>query len=202
MSFNNILFWFGIYLITGVVALLAVRLWVRMTDKPDPRTQWVRDVVRMVRELPGKTAELKKNRDVLIFAPWILLFWPLAFVIGVKERISPTVWKPNPEDAFACHRQHLVRLVSPDAAQADAKVADPLGRVPDLPFGHLNAGWCAFLAGRQPKDKLWYFEIPGYTPGPDDTPQRHEWSVPRGAKRGYAWVRSRKVRAEFVFEWD
>lgn len=142
MSFNNILFWFGIYLITGVVALLAVRLWVRMTDKPDPRTQWVRDVVKMVRELPGKTAELKKNRDVLIFAPWILLFWPLAFVIGVKERISPTVWKPNPEDAFACHRQHLVRLVSPDAAQADAKVADPLGRVPDLPFGHLNAGWC------------------------------------------------------------
>jgi hypothetical protein len=74
--------------------------------------------------------------------------------------------------------------------------------VPDLPFGHLNAGWCALLASRQSGDTLWYFEVPGYTPGPKDTPHRHQWSVPQGAKHGYALVQSGKVRAEFVFEWD
>ncbi len=47
-----------------------------------------------------------------------------------------------PDGVFACRRKHLVRLVSSDAVEADAKVIDPLGRAPDLPFGHLNAGWC------------------------------------------------------------
>ena len=37
---------------------------------------------------------------------------------------------------------------------------------------------------------------------PEAAPMRHQWSVPGGAKRGYALVQSGKVRAEFVFEWD
>ena len=196
MSLSNILFWFCIYLATGAVAFLAFRVWGRHADRPDQRTQWVRDIVEMVRELPNTVAELKNDRELLIFGPWLLLLWPLTFGVGFKVCVL------DDEGSFNCHRKHLVRLVSPDVAQADANVTDPLGRVPDLPFGHLNAGWCAFLAGRQVKDKLWYFKIPGYTLGPDDLPQRHKWSVPQGAKRGYAWVRSRKVRAEFVFEWD
>lgn len=83
--------------------------------------------------------------------------------------------------------------------QADILHADYL---PPQTFGHLNAGWRALLADRQLGDTLWYFEIPGYTPDPEHTPQRHQWSVPQGAKRGYALVQSGKVRAEFIFEWD
>ena len=73
--------------------------------------------------------------------------------------------------------------------------------LPDLPFGHLNAGWRALLADKQVGDTLWYFEMPGYTPEPDESPQR-QLSVPRGAKRGYALVQSSKVRKEFIYEWD
>lgn len=196
--------WFCIYLATGVAAILITRLVVfiimRKRDRPSEGLRNIFKAMRDTRQQPIKWKDLAEQ--YLLFVPLIFLLWPLAFGMVLKDRFYPTVWKPDPEDAFACHRKHLVRVVSPDAAEAEAKVVDPLGRVPDLPFGHLNAGWRALLANRQLGDLLWYFEIPGYTPGPEAPPQRHHWSVPQGAKRGYALARSGKVRAEFVFEWD
>lgn len=204
MLLATTLYWFYIYLATGVAALLVTRLAVffimRKRDKPSQGLRNILQAMKATHRQPIKWKELAEQ--YLLFVPLIFLLWPLAIVIGLKEHLCPEVWKPDPEAAFTCRRNHLVRVVSPDAAQAEARVVDPLGRVPDLPFGHLNAGWCALLANRQLGDTLWYFEVPGYTPGPEDTPHRHPWSVPQGAKRGYALVQSGKVRAEFVFEWD
>lgn len=197
--------WFYIYLATGVAALLVTRLGVfiimRKSDRP---SEGLRNILKAMNDTnisrPIKWKDLAEQ--YLLFVPLIFLLWPLAIGIGLKEHLYPEVWKPDPEDAFTCHRKHLVRVVSPEAAEAEAKVIDPLGRVRDLPFGHLNAGWHALLASRQIGDTLWYFHIPGYTPEPETPWQRHQWAVPRGAKRGYALVQSGKVRAEFVFEWD
>ncbi len=140
----------------------------------------------------------------VLMYPLVLLIWPLVIVIIIQELyfLSRDQWTPDPEADYNCQRKHLVRVVSPEAAEGSAKVVDPLGRTPDLPFGHLNSGWCALLADKQVGDTLWYFEIPGYTPEPDNSPHLHQWSEPRGAKRGYALVQSGKVRNEFIFEWD
>jgi hypothetical protein len=195
---SNILYWSGIYLATGVFVLFATRLLVSITETPNHPSLWVRDVVQMMQDAKDNANDWKKHLEKLIFLPFTLVLWPLAIVIVLYDRFHQDRWEPHPEAAFTCRSQHLVRVVTPKAAQAEAKVFDPLGRVPDLPFGHLNAGWCALLAGKQEMDELWYFEVPGNEP--DSVAQ--QWPVPQGAKRGYALVRSGKVRAEFVFEWD
>lgn len=41
--------------------------------------------------------------------------------------------------------------------EARELVEDPLGAVPNLPFGHLNATWLRFLEGRSDSDELWSF---------------------------------------------
>jgi hypothetical protein len=46
------------------------------------------------------------------------------------------------------------------------------------------------LAKEEPGFSLWYFEVP-----PENARGRHE-----RACRGFAWVKARKVQAEFVFE--
>lgn len=198
MSVGNYFNWFGIYLAIGSVTLVSVRAMVLWVQEPKPVSAWVREVYQLMKKPHGQRSFWATNREMLIFLPWIWLCWPLSVVIGVKLALFPSEWKPDPQAAFTCQRNYLVREVTPEAAEIDASVFDPLERVPDLPFGHLNAGWCALLANRQKRDKLWYFEVPGDTARDDGT----QWPVPQGAKRGYALVRKSKVQAEFVFEWD
>ena len=81
-------------------------------------------------------------------------------------------------------------LTTPAEAEKLGVVIDPLRRAPVLPFGHLNGAWVAFLDGQGADFSLWYFEVPL-----ENTPNRQ-----RLACRGFAWVKARKVQAEFVFE--
>jgi hypothetical protein len=185
ITLNQMLHWFGIYLAIGLPTLILLRVLAAIKSRLQPTGSMLREIMQ---ELQGKDSpRVKWTRFAgqLLMYPVVLLIWPVAVWIVIQDQFfsSETDWTPDPEAAFSCRRQHLIRVVLPDAAEAQAKVIDPLGRVPDLPFGHLNAGWCALLAGRQLGDTLWYFEVPG-------------------AKRGYALVHSNKVRAEFVFEWD
>lgn len=205
MFLTDAMYWFAIYLASGVVVLLVTRLAITLTRKPGKRSQWPRDVMRAIADTRSNRIKLQEIAQKLLFTPLILLLWPVAVGMVIQALFfcgNNKPWTPDPEDAFTCHRKHLVRVVSPHAAQVEAHIVDPLDRVPAQPFGHLNAGWTALLATMEPADTLWYFEVPGYTPGPDDLPQRHQWSVPQGARRGYALVQSGKVRAEFIFEWD
>jgi len=80
--------------------------------------------------------------------------------------------------------------ISTAEAEKMGVVADPLGRAPALPFGHLNGAWQSFLAKREDDFSLWYFEVPV-----ENAPVRFG-----RACRGFAWVKARKVQAEFVFE--
>jgi hypothetical protein len=198
MSLGNYFTWFGIYLAIGAVTLVSVRSIVLWVQQPKPVSAWVREVYQLMKKPQVERSFWATHREMLIFLPWIWLCWPLSVAIGVKLALFPSEWKPDPQAAFTCKRKHLVREVTPGAAEKDATVFDPLGRVPDLPFGHLHAGWCALLANRQKRDKLWYFEVPGDAARDDGT----QWPVPQGAKQGYALVRKGKVQAEFVFEWD
>jgi hypothetical protein len=204
MTLNLMLHWFGIYLAVGLPVLILLRVLAAIKSKLRPTGSMLREIMQ---ELHGKDSPRVKWTRVagqLLMYPLILLIWPVVIWIVIQDQwfSSKTDWKPDPEAAFNCRRQHLIKVVVPDAAEADAKVVDPLGRVPDLPFGHLNAGWRALLANRQIGDTLWYFHIPGDSPESEALPPTHQWAVPRGAKRGYALVQSGKVRAEFIFEWD
>ncbi|WVM93015.1 hypothetical protein ULG90_02285 [Halopseudomonas pachastrellae] len=47
---------------------------------------------------------------------------------------------------FAVTEDHLLESLTVAEIEARERVADPLGAVPDLPFGHLNTAWQEFLA--------------------------------------------------------
>lgn len=122
-----------------------------------------------------------------------VLLWPLAIFIFVSgaRKPEPAALPPGPEDAFHCQRVHLRMLTSPAQAEQLGEVTDPLGRAPALPFGHLHSGWRAFLGKQEAAYSLWYFEVPD---GDAAGAQRLQY-------RGFAWVKARKVQAEFIFEW-
>jgi hypothetical protein len=204
MFTNQILYWFSIYLAVGLPVLVLLRLLGARRTKLQPAGEMYRAIMADLRSKESRRVRWSRFAQEILMYPLVLVIWPVVLVMLILDMYfsSKDHWTPDPEGAFNCRRQHLERVVSPEAAEVEAKVVDPLGRVPDLPFGHLNVGWHALLADRQIGDTLWYFEVPGYTPGPDESTQGHQWSVPRGAKRGYALVQSRKVRNEFVFEWD
>jgi hypothetical protein len=134
-----------------------------------------------------------------------ILLWPLAvafWVSAFRPKPETPARMPDPEDAFDIKSAHLLRTVTAAEAESQAIVTDPLGRVPALPFGHLNPGWVRLLAQMQEGDALWYGEVPGRQL-PYPAPERHvQFELPVGAKRGYAIQRQGKVVADFLFEWD
>lgn len=58
---------------------------------------------------------------------------------------------------FVISRKDLVRQWTVQEIELSARVIDPLGAVPDLPFGHLNAAWLQFKQVLQPQDAIWSF---------------------------------------------
>ncbi len=177
--------WLAWYLIAGIAALVATRF---VLNRDAPVT-W------------------KEFGGVLISDPPILLVALLLWPLGVYMLLEEKLHLPQLGDGrslgneFHCQRKHLTKRVTVAEAEAAGKVVDPLHRVPDLPFGHLHQAWVAFTDKRKSTDQLWAFTIPGELDV--NTSSRHpKWATPRGAKRGYAVVRWRRVRAEFFYEWD
>jgi hypothetical protein len=137
----------------------------------------------------------------IVAIPIILLIWPIGFVWGLYMRIETTNRKPKPEDAFKCKRAHLVsHMTTPDAEKLGL-IVDPLNRTPALPFGHLNAGWLAFLQKAKPGDALWYFETPSKEMTKAKTKAKDQ--EPKSIRyRGFAWIQQSTTQTEFIFESD
>ena len=140
-----------------------------------------------------------KDGAVYCFAlACVLLGWP-GFVIwyfkNKEAEVARQEFQDRPE--FDCAPEYLVAVVNPVDAEITSYVIDPLGKVPALPFGHLNKAWGNFLANMlDEQDELWSFYIPmGSKVGKYQRMCRAEI-------RGYAQVRDGKILAEFITESD
>lgn len=121
---------------------------------------------------------------------WVGLWalWPLAL-----GQVGPQRWGLTPEpEAAPLPPEFAVRwadLVAPhDLAEVEARavVHDPLGAVPDVPFGHLFMLWRTFKRRAPQGAALWSFEA--------------VWDAGWGGLRrqaGYAWVQDQGV-VDFV----
>ena len=67
------------------------------------------------------------------------------------------------EREFAVELGHLHEALTVPQIEVREVVADPMGAVPTLPFGHLNAAWKTFLEGVRVNDELWSFAAPWQT---------------------------------------
>ena len=199
------LIWVYAYLLAAIPALVLVRLFQVLNSPAGELSGFLKGLMDMLRE------QYKLNQEKRVLAgKWavafgVILLWPLAvafLVIEFRPKPEKPARVPDPEDAFDIKSAHLMRTVTAAEAESQAIVTDPLGRVPALPFGHLNAGWLRLLAQIQEGDTLWYGEVPGRQL-PYPAPERHvQFELPVGAKRGYAIQRQGKVVADFLFEWD
>ena len=196
--------WLCIYLGAGAALLLALRWVISATGVGDRRTPWVRQMMQ-----GPKTVDWRSVRQQLALVPLIWLVWPLALGIGIKGAFFPSQPRyapPDPQEAFAYRRASRSKEMTQAQAQLLGEIApDPLGRTPELPFGHLNPAWRALLGCMHSADTLRYFEIaaapePMGAAGATDTVGRSPKATPGIAQRGLAVVRGQRVRSEFIFE--
>lgn len=130
----------------------------------------------------------------LYFLSGALLLVILALLKFIVLKWQPSLWNKNPqsalnaskEGAFICQPADLVAPIDPEQAEVNSYVHDPLGRVPNQPFGHLHLGWSQLLSYLEPQDTLWRFKAPT--------------RCNKVACTGFAVLRKNKVIAEFIYE--
>ena len=118
----------------------------------------------------------------------VVVGWPIAVGLKLKELL--TRWSlgrvPDPE-GFVVRKTDLEQSFTIAEIEERERVVDPLGAVPDLPFGHLNSAWRRFVDMQEPGDTVWSFSTRRKS-----TLGREEWC------RGYVWVRSWSRGPAFV----
>ena len=88
----------------------------------------------------------------------VIIFWPICICMMVHEVIKDRKQKAEDLAAiFVIKRADLLEPLSIDAIEQREQVVDPLGAVPDLPFGHLHGAWCKHRDGLQAGDAIWSF---------------------------------------------
>ena len=179
------------YFSVGPIILIyfGIKSWIEYRDRSD--------FIKSVQEMMGTKATLKdqiKTYAMYFFAGLIVLVaWP-AFVAWVSyekyKEYRDMLERRKPK--FFCTNDYLIRKISAIEAEQDSLVIDPLGMAPSIPFGHLNAAWCEFLAKIEASDEMWLYEIPkGSMTGRD-----HNRAT--SLMKGYAHVRRKKIIGEFV----
>ena len=186
--------WLIAYVLPGVF-YVSYHLLKEYRDRP---SEFAHDLLAAM----GRTRGIKDVLgDILVYtiaAILILSTWPAVAVwsfFKVRQDAAREIENNKPD--FNCSSQYLISVVDPRDAELVSYVIDPLGCVPSLPFGHLNAAWGNFLSEMMdPADELWSFHIPkGSKCG------RHGFAA-TGDIRGFAHVRSGQILGEFITESD
>jgi hypothetical protein len=89
----------------------------------------------------------------------VIVGWPVMLLWSAYKTVSSPTPKPNEAPRqFAVTNEHLVEKLAISEIESRERVKDPLGAVPDLPFGHLNFAWTEFLTKVEPESEFWSFE--------------------------------------------
>jgi hypothetical protein len=176
--------WLWIYLAGGVVSLV-VLYGTHLRERQENATSQLLESMRG--PLSTKDMLLEKVIAPALACVLVVVAWPAALVYALKSKREARLEKQRREDAvFRVRAKDLLRQTLVSDAEAFAHIVDPMGAVPDLPFGHLNGVWQSFLNQRLPGAELWAFSC-------DHT---SEWGRVT-AREGYVWVLG-EVRAPWV----
>ena len=125
----------------------------------------------------------------------LVVVWPVATYMkskGIFRKKSESASEEEEEEEreFAVERSHLLERLTVTQIEAREAVTDPLGAVPAIPFGHLNAAWRAFISSTGADDEVWSFTAP--------------WQTTWGRKEvraGYVIVRNGIPASHFLTMW-
>ncbi len=138
------------------------------------------------RELLDSLRGPRSRMDLLlekVVAPSVAGFlsitgWPVLLGwIWCEKRKARREDKRKEDAIFRVRHDHLIRQTTVQEVERLESVVDPLGAVPQKPFGHLHTVWDNFL-GQQPTDaQLWTFAC--------------DWESELGClfhREGYVWM--------------
>jgi hypothetical protein len=176
------------YLALGAVVLAVALISDRRANPP--RSDFAREMLEAID--PERATLRYKLMDRLVVPALagilMLVGWPVAVFIKVRELSAPKPTEAEPEPTgFCVTREHLLREMSIEEIEATEMVSDPLGAIPPLPFGHLNDPWSRFKSGLAADDTVWHFSAP--------------WNEGWGRaelREGYVIVRTDGVGPHFV----
>jgi len=124
-------------------------------------------------------------RNAVLEAAALMALWPLVVLMILTTLFLPKR-KYEPEQPFGVELGHLIACLDITEIERRERVSDPLGAVPDLPFGHLHEAWQAFLAKRSPGQRIWSFDATGI-----------QWGT-AWRKAGYVLVGDQGIADHFI----
>lgn len=147
--------WLWAYLGVGVLALV-IMLISHARQRPSKSARLLLESIND--PLSPKDKFLEKVAVPLLAGLAVLVAWPMAFVFAIKQWHERRQEERRTADAeFKVRASDLLHQTTVADVEATARITDPLGAVPDVPFGHLNKVWQDFLAQRPPNAVLWTF---------------------------------------------
>lgn len=94
----------------------------------------------------------------------LVAVWPLVVYLKAQELIHKKKGSRDPgHSGFTVLPEHLLERLTVQEIESREAVTDPLGAVPELPFGHLNTAWREFLKVNMDGVELWSFSARSQT---------------------------------------
>jgi hypothetical protein len=171
--------WLWLYLGAGLVYCLGVLIWNR-TRRKSAISLALENINR-----PMKWSDQLLERFIapLLGVTLFVLGWPLVIWYMYKGKRDEEREAQRKKDALFRVLPHDLRSPTTiEDVESANYVSDPLGAIPDLPFGHLNAVWADFLARRPADAELWHFACDWQS----------EWRTVF-KRQGYVWVSGEKL---------
>ena len=101
---------------------------------------------------------LKNVFELALVMIVVVCVWPVPLYYKIKDVFSTgNVHVENDENKFTVKSNDLKKQLTLEEIEIREMVDDPLGAVPNLPFGHLNKAWNTFLEERKDGDEIWSF---------------------------------------------
>ena len=178
------------YLALGIATLLFI-----LRDKvlyPSKMRSFFRDQLTKAKKNFSKQDFVDDVLIPLLTGTFVLVFWPIAVIMCVYWLITGQITlssqiNADEEKPFSVSKQHLIRKLSLEEIEGSEIINDPLGGVPNVPFGHLNKQWCQFKENHSADTELWSFD--------------QKWKPRWGAediRSGYAALQNGQVLGFFV----
>ena len=161
----------GLLLAGVMLALLAKEVWVNLSQ-----------------EAKG-AAPAKALRSYVLIVLVTTALWPLVIPFMLREKWS--YWRSDKqrrseERIFAPTPADLRTRLGVAEIESNEMILDPLGGVPQLPFGHLNEAWRSFLANLPLGAEFWSYAVVW----------ENRWRA-REQREGYVIVVSGKIETFF-----
>ena len=150
--------YFVIYLAIGIIVLVVMLGLHFQKNRRRPGYE-PSNLLEQIHGKPSLAKRVLENVVVPVLAGILVIgAWPVAVIMAAKlMRKENAAEKTSAPTEPQITESDLRDKLSIAEVEQRERVSDPLGAVPDLPFGHLHSAWGAYRDELSPDDEIWSF---------------------------------------------